>query len=67
MLIKVYSNTKQHAHLWTYQKFQEKYSAHLKSHNMSGNIINYLIYEVDNIIEEKYMDTLGLTYEVINP
>lgn len=67
MIIKVFSNTKQNAHLWTYQTFKEKYSAIIKSHNMYGNVINYIVYEVNNIIDENYMDTLGLTYEIINP
>lgn len=67
MTVKVYSNTKQHAHLWTYYTFKEKYSAITKSHNMSGNIINYIIYEVESVIDENYMNGLGLTYEVINP
>lgn len=49
--------------LWTYTNFQEKYKAKLLDFKTNGNLILYVVYEV-NSIDQDYLLEHGLTYEL---
>lgn len=64
MLVKLSSKDDNKVHLWNYEAFKEHHNAVTKSYNLSGNRIDYIIYEVNRPIDDEFVNSLGLKYEV---
>lgn len=56
-----------YAGLWTYEKFREHHKAKLIEYNNEGNLILSIIYQMEGIVDDNFMEEHGLTYEIIQP
>lgn len=64
MYYKVWSK-EGYAHLWQYDYFREEVDGILVEHNTDRGIINYIIYRVDNYIDDKIFDEYYFNYEIL--
>jgi len=64
MLVKVSSSTDDRVHLWNYEKFKEHHNARVKSWNSNGNLINFIVYDIDGKIDMELTNSLGLKCEI---
>ena len=64
MYYKVWSNSpsSRGAHLWDYTDFWKETKTKLVEYKTDGNIIKYIIYESDTIIDDKIFDKYELNY-----
>lgn len=54
---------KENLRLWTYINFQEYHNAKLIDYKTNGNIIEYIIYEIEEVNTD-YILSAGITYEI---
>ena len=52
-------------HFWTYEKFKEIHNATLVDYSTEGNLIKYIIYEIDTKeIDINFLNENNITYEI---
>lgn len=67
MLVKVSPLSNESVHFWNYEKFKEHHKARVKSWDNSGNLVNFIIYDIDSEIDQALTNSLGLKCEYLFP
>jgi hypothetical protein len=64
MYIKVWSKTNGYD-FWSFENFRLSLNANLIEHNNTGNLINFIIYEVEHPFTKELADEYDLEYEFL--
>lgn len=66
MLVKVSSSNSERVHFWNYETFKNHHNAKVKSWSNKGNLINFIVYEINGEIAQELTHSLGLKYEYLS-
>lgn len=63
MTVKIYGK-EDYIGIWTYEGFKERHQAKVIDFSTNGDLINYVIYELEDL-DIEYTKERGFTYEIL--
>ncbi len=66
MLVKVSSLNSERVHFWNYETFKKHHDAKVKSWSNKGNLINFIVYEINGKVDQELTHSLGLKFEYLS-